>query len=70
MSPNIFILVTMPPAAAQMMMKAIGFLSSVYIFLKWLYSYFEDVGTLQSTLERLEIQKPNTYQMPPSFLHK
>ena len=43
-------LVTMPPAAAQMMMKAVDFLFSVHISLKLLYPYSGDTSTLQSTL--------------------
>ena len=45
-----FKLVTMPPAAAQMMMKAVDFLFSVHISLKLLYPYSGDTSTLQSTL--------------------
>lgn len=43
-------LVTMPPVAAQMIMKAVGFLFSLHILLELLYLYSGDTGTLQSTL--------------------
>ncbi len=42
--------VTMPPAAAQMMMKAVGFLLLVHICSNLLYPYSGDTSTLQSTL--------------------
>ena len=42
--------VTMPPAAAQMIMKAVGFLFPIHISLRLLYPYSGDTGTLQSTL--------------------
>ena len=45
-----FIFVTMPPVAAQMMMKAVGFPFSVHISLKLLYPYSRNTSTLQSTL--------------------
>lgn len=45
-----FKVVTMPPAAAQMMMKAVDFLLLVPYPSDLLYPYSGDTSTLQSTL--------------------
>ena len=46
----IFKVVTMPPVAAQMMMKAVDFLLLVPYPSDLLYPYSGDTSTLQSTL--------------------